>query len=1320
MASIDGVTVLEGRGHTATSWIAGNELFSREPGLYRLQVRYRSLPGVAARVQLCWESETFARETLPAARLKHVWQETTPEVQAELTAARGRLAVERLGCARCHATAFPGVVSVPPGPSLADVAERVNREWLMSWLADPRRHRPEARMPALFDDGRQGRAERWLVAEYLLHEMKGKQPVPADGPGDYRAGQQAFLGMGCIACHQHPEHPESPPADPDRHGFASLRDRMPRGHLAAFLEHPARRYPDGRMPRLPVTPEMARNIAEYLLQATSTQAEVGPAGDTEDGQAGDLRRVPRHGPAAPADIQLDEDEIDQMVRRLGAQDRLAAGKSLLRSKRCIHCHPGLGEDQPAAVAIRHDALRNGRWGCLSGTSLPRYALDEPTRRELAAYLAVAAQECHASAFEERQRRLRHVGCFRCHQRDGSEPAPLEQIGRTVWAPFLMRLPFQRTPRLTQATAKFTHEYLLEAVRDGVRAVRPEWYSYRMPSFGEQAEEIVRALAEGDGELPGAESPQALPEADPTVRALGPLLVGFSGYACVTCHVWNGQSLSTVEPGTVGPELTTVVRRIRRDWFDRFLDDSQRIYPATPMPSFFRRGEPARLDFLDRDAARQKDAIWAYLSLGQDAPAPQPKPPAALPVPAADGPPLVAQVPLLLPEMRLVESLCVWYGTHDLLLYDLEKAALHGVYTGAHLLRQSNIWRTLQLSGNPVCSSMLVEPPLRLAGPAGAEEPGTPVLQGYRPLPDGVCLSLRFPFSTCTLAMDECLQLADVPPRRLVRRLRFTGLAEGHAVELRTRLREPADAAGRTPTPGFGAVQAAAIAGQVSQSIEAGLLVVRFTAAPEANAAEGIIQYELPPAQTAAPPTLSVVQDLAAGSQPEDVLPLQQHRPGYVAITYPRPKTASGEDRIMPSALAVDPRNGRVFLASLKQAELLWVDDPQDDGESARYVDFAHGLFQDVFGMLHDGEALYVLHRRNLSALRDTDGDGRADRCDRLAALPHSIGNAYDWAYGLLRDAEGAFLFTFAPHASQHLPGSGSLLRLIPGVGGRQEEIAFGFRNPLGWCRGPGGEIFFTDNQGEWVPTNKLCHVVAGRYYGYPNPAQASHAEKPLAPAAVWVPYNWAKSINGVAYDVSGKFGPFAGQFFMAELMHGGAILRANLEQVNGVYQGACFPFWGNGLLGPLVLAFDVRGRLWVGAITQPDWMGQPDRGALFRIEFTGEIPFEIQSIHALPRGFKLVFTKKATAESALDPGAYRIEQYRYEHSGAYGSPELDRKRLALQRVKLADNGRSVELLFDRLVKDRIYSITAAGVRSEEGEALVHPTGVYTLNQIPTP
>jgi hypothetical protein len=781
-----------------------------------------------------------------------------------------------------------------------------------------------------------------------------------------------------------------------------------------------------------------------------------------------------------------------------------------------------------------------------------------------------------------------------------------------------------------------------------------------------------------------------------------VLVGFEGYSCVSCHVWNGKSLAAVEPGTVGPELTSLTRRIRRAWFDRFLDDPLRIYPDTPMPAIFRRGEPAGLDsVLHGDAARQKDAIWAYLAQGKKATSPKPRAP--LPVPVAPGEWLVSQIPVQLPDLTLIESVCVLNGAHDAIVYDLGRPALANVYIGVALLRQANVWRSYHLAGTALLPPSVPKKTdtITLAALRGPEPLQGSTFEGYDRLTEGVRLHWRWRFASGTVAVEEVLRIQVAGgKRRFVRHLRLAGLAARSALNLGVRV----------PLSGK-SVQVEASRGRAARLLDEDGLVVRFVPAPGTGVADGTISFELPPPQAYA---TAKAPALAVNPGEGQIGPLQ--RPGYRALLYPRPKTTTGEDVVMPSALAVHPRDGRLFVASMKLGDLFVLRDPHDNGKGARFERHAGGLFQDVFGMLHDGTDLYVLHRRNLSRLRERDG--RADRCDRVLHLEHAVANSYDWAYGLTRDKAGNFLFTFAPHASPYQKGAGSLLRLPAKAGARPEEVAFGFRNPLGWCQGPDGEVFFTDNQGDWVATNKVCHVVEGRFYGYPNSAQRQHARKPMATAAVWVPYSWARSINGMAYNPDGKFGPFPGQFFLAELMHGGAIVRASVEKVNGVYQGACFPFWGKGLLGPLTLAFDPKGRLWVGAITTPGWMGQPDRGALFRIDFTGPAPFEIETIRARPRGFRLVFTRRVDTKTARQAASYRIEHYRYEYTGAYGSPELDRTGVDVRGVELHADGRTVDLTTAPLIKGRVYALTAGGVRSTRNEPLLHATGVYTLNEVP--
>jgi hypothetical protein len=746
-----------------------------------------------------------------------------------------------------------------------------------------------------------------------------------------------------------------------------------------------------------------------------------------------------------------------------------------------------------------------------------------------------------------------------------------------------------------------------------------------------------------------------------------------------------------DPGSIGPDLTRVSARIRRDWFDRYLQAPTRAHPGTPMPAIFPKNQPATLTaVLDGDAFKQRDALWTYFALGKDAPDPKPPPP--LPVRAPSDGPLIAQMPARLPNGKTIESITLLYSNGDCVVYDLGRGSLNSAYAGAQILRSvQGRLRTNSISGS-IAREWTEAAPIELSGPGPKKDTlRAMTFLGYDREKNGVRVRHRLDFPSGVIDLTEMIEsAAPASERKLTHRIQVDGIPNRHSIVM--------------PTLGGVGIEIVAIAGKATVNDH------RATIEPNGDGqAACVVTYPLPPARW--PPEPVRVTAFEPGPVGGSLT-----RPGHRAIAYPRPKTVNGDDLVMPGALAINPRDGRVFCASLKSGAIYVLRDPSDDGRNAQFEDYAGGIFQDCLAMLAEPDALYVMHRRNFTRIT-ADKQGKANTFDRVAALPQGIADSYDYAYGLVRDRAGAFVYSFAPYADTKIPGAGGALRLVPGR--QPEEVAFGFRNPLGWCTNPDGEIFFTDNQGEWVATNKLCHVVPGRYYGFPNPSQRQHTSKPAGRAAVWVPYSWAHSINGVTCDTTGgKFGPFAGQFFLAELVFGGAIIRTDLERVNGEYQGACFPFWGQGLLGPLTLAFDPKGRLFVGSITEPGWMAQPDRGALYRIDFTGEVPFEIKSIRIRPHGFRLVFTRAVSPESARELASYRIESFRYEYTGAYGSPELDRAAVEVTKVDVAPDGLSAEVTTGPPVKDRVYLIQANGIRSAAGERLVHPTGAYTVNEVP--
>ena len=111
-----------------------------------------------------------------------------------------------------------------------------------------------------------------------------------------------------------------------------------------------------------------------------------------------------------------------------------------------------------------------------------------------------------------------------------------------------------------------------------------------------------------------------------------------------------------------------------------------------------------------------------------------------------------------------------------------------------------------------------------------------------------------------------------------------------------------------------------------------------------------------------------------------------------------------------------------------------------------------------------------------------------------------------------------------------------------------------------------------------------------------------------------------RSISGFTVDrTKGAFGPFQDQLFLGDFSLS-LVLRATTEEVNGVWQGACYPFREGLATGLLDVEFTPAGNLLCGGTNR----GWPVRGtrpfALQRIDFTGEHPLRNRADHHHPRG----------------------------------------------------------------------------------------------------
>jgi hypothetical protein len=223
----------------------------------------------------------------------------------------------------------------------------------------------------------------------------------------------------------------------------------------------------------------------------------------------------------------------------------------------------------------------------------------------------------------------------------------------------------------------------------------------------------------------------------------------------------------------------------------------------------------------------------------------------------------------------------------------------------------------------------------------------------------------------------------------------------------------------------------------------------------------------------------------------------------------------------------------------------------------------------------------------------------------------------------------------------------------------------------------------------------------------------------LEPYAVIFPYiRMGRSVTGYTINrTKGKFGPFEDQMFMGDYTLS-LIMRATTEKVNGVWQGACYPFREGLSTGILNVQFTPEGHLLCGGTNR----GWPVRGlkpfALERLDWTGRMPFEIERITITPKGFHLVFTKAVEAKSGNDPASYALSTFTHEYHSGYGGPEIEVTTPKVIAARLSDDGMTADLELDLLRKGHVHAFDFAALRSRDHDELLHRNAYYTVNEVP--
>jgi glucose/arabinose dehydrogenase len=445
---------------------------------------------------------------------------------------------------------------------------------------------------------------------------------------------------------------------------------------------------------------------------------------------------------------------------------------------------------------------------------------------------------------------------------------------------------------------------------------------------------------------------------------------------------------------------------------------------------------------------------------------------------------------------------------------------------------------------------------------------------------------------------------------------------------------------------------------------------------------------------------------------------------YRLLSYLEPEGVALE----VGGLTVAP-DGRPVVAT-RRGEVWLVDGAYEDPPfDAVFTRFAAGLHEPL-GAQWEADGLYVVQRGEVTRLSDDDGDDRADRFETVADGWGLSGNYHEFAFGGKRDGAGRMWVTLnlgfcGSLGKSIVPWRGWALIVEPD--GALTPVCGGLRSPNGLGRNAAGDMFYTDNQGDWVATNKLSHLEPGDWHGHPGGDRWYEAAGLPAPGpgrtpkppAVWFPYDrMGRSASDIVVDeTGGRFGPFTGQLFVGD-QYAATVMRVCLERVGGVYQGACFPFRSGFDCGVNRLAFAPDGSLLVGMTNRGWWSFGTRPWGLQRVVWTGEVPFEILDVRIRPDGFAVRFTQDVDVATAGMPAAWRMQRFRHHHWERYGSPEIDVTPLTVAGARVGADGRTVELRVEGMRAGFVHELHAPGVRSAAGAPLLHDEAYYTVNVIP--
>ncbi|MBS0264937.1 MAG: DUF1080 domain-containing protein [Planctomycetes bacterium] len=574
---------------------------------------------------------------------------TVPERGSDGQAAmRGAALFGEVGCLACHATPDSGKAATATSVPFGDLPKKYTLASLALFLREPHKVRPSGRMPVLARDER----EALDLATYLIGNVdyrprnpnlkysvyfgswvnvpkfdelqavktgvssgfettvagrandfgirfQGILKIPQDGEYTFHLGSDdgSILTIdGQRICNSDGIHP---------HTVRSGTARLQAGKHQLQVDY----HQGGGEATLTLElegPGLPRQDANKVLTLAGQEPEAAPTAESKPAFVYDSAQVPQ-------------------------------GRELFASLGCANCHQLKIQGelvQSTLKAAPLQELKPGR-GCLTETKVlatvasatgavsvekpegawPQFDLNLNQRAALTAALADLSGSESPTLPQVVSRTMTAFNCYACHARQGVGGPERDRNALFLTSIHEMGDEARIPPPLDGVGDKLNSDWLQHVLQHGAKD-RPYMLTH-MPRFQSP---VVTALGQAFASLDRrTEAPlPKLNEPEHRVKAVGRFLAGDKALACVKCHTFGQYRVAGVQ----AIDLQTMTRRVREDWFMRYMVDPQRYRPGTRMPTGFANGQASVKDVYDGDPGLQLAALWTFLKDGDKAGIPE--------------------------------------------------------------------------------------------------------------------------------------------------------------------------------------------------------------------------------------------------------------------------------------------------------------------------------------------------------------------------------------------------------------------------------------------------------------------------------------------------------------------------------------------------------------------------------------------------------------------------------------------------------------------------------------------------------------------------